>query len=450
MKQKIKKELINKHKNEMPVEINNEPIRVKLKSGLIIDEYKTKSVNNNFQLDRNINIDSNLLKCLKINMVLNSNQETIIKKWMESYTKMYNKALHYIRTKIRLFQILNKENVKNMTNDNKKLITFYTLRNSLKNEKDKINKENSINGITIPVHTLDKSIHQLCSNIKVSIANLKVGNINHFRMRYWKQTRPSQTIEMEKNCFDKNKNLCFKKLGIIKYTYNNKDYTLENIKHNVKINYNRITNKFTLLIPVGVKINETKNKNNVISIDPGLRTFMTGLSENKAVKIGVDVNKNIKKIIKKIKKIKESKKVQTKNKKKSEIKYENKITNLIDELHWKTINYLTNNYNNILLGDMSAKSIIRKNKLILSSEMKIACMRTRYYQFQQRLIYKCIVNNIQTKIVDESYTSKTCSICGNINEKLGANVVYDCDKCGLKMDRDINACRNIYIKQQLD
>lgn len=37
-----------------------------------------------------------------------------------------------------------------------------------------------------------------------------------------------------------------------------------------------------------------------------------------------------------------------------------KIEHMINDLHWKTIKHLTNNYSNILLGNMSAKSIVKK------------------------------------------------------------------------------------------
>jgi len=48
--------------------------------------------------------------------------------------------------------------------------------------------------------------------------------------------------------------------------------------------------------------------------------------------------------------------------------------------------------------------------------MKTACLRTRYYDFQKRLEYK---------LVDECYTSKICSLCGNYNEKLKGDKIYN-------------------------
>ena len=47
------------------------------------------------------------------------------------------------------------------------------------------------------------------------------------------------------------------------------------------------------------------------------------------------------------------------------------------------------------------------------------------------------------KEISEYMTSKTCCKCGNINKKLGGNKIYDCSKCKLNIDRDINASINI-------
>jgi putative transposase len=63
---------------------------------------------------------------------------------------------------------------------------------------------------------------------------------------------------------------------------------------------------------------------------------------------------------------------------------------------------------------------------------------TRYYVFQQRLKFKCEQNGVTFKMVDEYCTSKACSNCGNLKENLGGNHNYNCDKCGININRDIN------------
>jgi putative transposase len=174
---------------------------------------------------------------------------------------------------------------------------------------------------------------------------------------------------------------------------------------------------------------------------------MTGLSDDQHLKIGTTIHKKIKKNIKRLNKIKNNKNIPLKIKNKNEKLINRKITNKVNDLHWKTIKYLTTNYKTIFLGDMSAKSIVMKNKSILSNESKVACLRTRYYEFRLRLKYKCSINNNNFKLVNEYYTSKTCSLCGNYNNKLEGNKIYNCKNCNSSIDRDINGCRNIYMKQ---
>jgi putative transposase len=140
-----------------------------------------------------------------------------------------------------------------------------------------------------------------------------------------------------------------------------------------------------------------------------------------------------------------NKKIHNDIKKKNEMMINKKISNLVNELHWKTIDYLVKNNNNILIGNMSSKSIVKKTGNLRSMTKRIA-MSLRFYEFHQRLKYKCDVHKIGYGKINEWMTSKMCSFCGNVKEDLGGKEMYDCDKCGIKMERDINGARNIHMK----
>jgi putative transposase len=122
-----------------------------------------------------------------------------------------------------------------------------------------------------------------------------------------------------------------------------------------------------------------------------------------------------------------------------------KISNLVEELHWKTINYLVKNYETVLIGSMSSKSIVSKNGKLNKMTKRIA-MYLSFNKFHQRLKYKCNSNGIEYGKINEWMTSKMCSVCGNINENLGGSEVYECIKCNTKMERDVNGSRCINIK----
>jgi putative transposase len=71
-----------------------------------------------------------------------------------------------------------------------------------------------------------------------------------------------------------------------------------------------------------------------------------------------------------------------------------------------------------------------------------------HYEFQTRLKWKAKVRGREHDvfIVDEHSTSVTCGQCGVKKEGLGGNKTFKCDHCGLVVDRDLNAARNILIK----
>ena len=74
-----------------------------------------------------------------------------------------------------------------------------------------------------------------------------------------------------------------------------------------------------------------------------------------------------------------------------------------------------------------------------------------HYLFKERLQSKAQEYNCVVKIVDESYTSKTCGACGEIKNDLGGAKEFQCSLplCYYKMHRDIHGARNIYIKNKI-
>ena len=69
-----------------------------------------------------------------------------------------------------------------------------------------------------------------------------------------------------------------------------------------------------------------------------------------------------------------------------------------------------------------------------------------HFQFQEKLKYLCKKHGNKLYLVDESYTTKTCGCCGNINNNVGSSHIYKCNKCNYEADRDIHGARNIWIK----
>ena len=50
--------------------------------------------------------------------------------------------------------------------------------------------------------------------------------------------------------------------------------------------------------------------------------------------------------------------------------------------------------------------------------------------------------------VSPHWTSKNCSRCGWTNKDLNGAKVFECKQCGLRMDRQLNACIGIYERAE--
>lgn len=286
-------------------------------------------------------------------------------------------------------------------------------------------------------HVLDGAIQQACSSYKACLQNLKKRNIKHFRLRYLKYSKPNKILKIEKTNIKKNTNIFCNKIFTENFKLEN-DFQLKTVKKDFTVHYNLRDNKFYLLNPIEVKLAKT-DKKDTISLDPGIRTFMTGYTNSKYIDICTNLSDKIKKNLKKIDNVKnKSKRI----KKKVEKHYYRKLKNQIDDMHWKVTDFLTKNYGNILIGNMSTKSIISNKKTnYLKKITKRIASHMRLYVFKQRLKFKCQLKNIGYMEVDEAYTSKTCTNCGNINYKLGGNKIYSCKKCKIILDRDVNGAR---------
>jgi putative transposase len=64
-------------------------------------------------------------------------------------------------------------------------------------------------------------------------------------------------------------------------------------------------------------------------------------------------------------------------------------------------------------------------------------------EFRNAIINAASREGIDFKEVPPHYTSKTCSACGFLNKELTSLKQWNCPKCGVIHDRDINAARNI-------
>ena len=198
-------------------------------------------------------------------------------------------------------------------------------------------------------------------------------------------------------------------------------------------------------------INEV-NETSSIGIDLNINSIVTSVDKryetvNKELRVK-KLNKRLKKIQRKLSKkylIKEqtkrkSKKNIIKLKKELRKKY-TKLKNIRDDYQYKVIYDIINNYNpkQIVVEDLDINQM-KENKNITQS-----IQITNFRKFINKI--KEITNklNITLKVAPKYYpSSKLCSGCNNKKEDLKlSDRIYKCNKCGLIIDRDLNAAINL-------
>ena len=109
-----------------------------------------------------------------------------------------------------------------------------------------------------------------------------------------------------------------------------------------------------------------------------------------------------------------------------------------DWLH-KLTTYLVRNYDVISLEDLNVRGMTKNHSLAK------AITNVSFGEFNRQIEYKAQMYGKQIYRVDRFFpSSKTCSVCGCIQDKMPLNVrEWTCPDCGAHHDRDINAATNL-------
>lgn len=111
-----------------------------------------------------------------------------------------------------------------------------------------------------------------------------------------------------------------------------------------------------------------------------------------------------------------------------------------DAIH-KATTMIAETYSVVCVEDLNVAGMV-KNRHLARSLSDAA-----FGEFRRQLEYKTARSGAVLRVVDRWYpSSKTCSNCGTVKAKLPLSErVFNCDACGLSMDRDLNAAINIRV-----
>ena len=190
-----------------------------------------------------------------------------------------------------------------------------------------------------------------------------------------------------------------------------------------------------------IKVPEVKNTNPV-GIDLGLDSFV-------AISDGTKIEKP-KFMQQKRKKIAKWQKIvarRSKGSKRREIAkarlqktYEYSTNQSDDYLHKLSDTLVKSGYTSFAVEDLHIQNMVKNHRLAHSIQ------NASWNRFIQMLSYKAESAGMKVIKVDARNTSKECSNCGNIQEMPLSIREYNCSRCGIRLDRDINASINILHK----
>lgn len=438
--QKEKQKLIKKYKMARKIA---QPKRKNKRKAQLLDTFKTniqkikdskkhpgreaqiKKLNK--RVDKTVNVR-------KIRIYPNKDQKETFKKWIGTCRYLYNQVLHNVKKgeKVNFIKLRDKY----VTADNIDLDKLWML--------------------DTPKEVRANSVADLCKAYSSTIENLKRGNINHFNMQYRKRKNIFQSIVIPHSSITKEGNSLFiykRLLKNISLRFDKRDHINE-YKFDCRLIHKK-PNVWYLCVPftkeksLGIENQDAK----IISLDPGVRTFLTGYSPNgETLKVADGCIGRITRLcifMDRLKSAIDDKNVRCKKrlrmvKKLNKLRL--KINNLIDELHHQTCYYLLYNYDTIILPKFNVSQMVTKKSRKISNKTVRKLLNLKHGKFRERLLEKNRMYNKKIIICNEAYTSKTCTNCGWENENLKSSKVFNCKECKLVVDRDINGARNILLR----
>ncbi len=214
-------------------------------------------------------------------------------------------------------------------------------------------------------------------------------------------------------------------------------------------------NRFFVSVLVDIRdIKTQSNTNDGLGIDVGIKDF--AVFSNGDIKRNVNKTQRIKKLKKKLKREqrKLSRKFESLKKRGGKAATRqnlNQQITTVQRIHARLANIRDNYVNQsvadvvkikpqyVTIEDLNVRGMMKNRHLAR------AIAEQNFSTFRTKLIYKARQNGIEIRIASRFYpSSKTCSECGYIKPDLKlSDRVYNCPKCGLILDRDLNAAINL-------
>ncbi len=212
--------------------------------------------------------------------------------------------------------------------------------------------------------------------------------------------------------------------------------------------------RWFLICKVTVKIAAESQGRATVSCDPGVRTFLTTFSPVDCAKIGRGFAARIRPMLMRLDKLfgqrkkflnaapkewKQCHRDRFRNFQKRIHSLRNKLQDLTLDLHRRAADFLTTNYDVILLPTFETSEMTAKVKRKITSRTVRQMLSLGHYQFKQYLGWIAYKRGKKVFLVSEAYTSKTDSRNGEMVNVGAATTING-------LDRDVNGARGTFLR----
>lgn len=207
--------------------------------------------------------------------------------------------------------------------------------------------------------------------------------------------------------------------------------------------------QYHLVVPEKAQRRVGETQARVVALDPGIRSFLTWYSESDCGQIGRGDFGRIQRLCQHLDRLLGRAAKATGHRRRNIYRAASRmrvrIGNLIDELHHQAARFLVDNFDLILLPTFETREMAERGRRRIRSKSVRSLLTFAHYRFQQFLFWKAWEAGKQVLLVNEAYTSKTCSWSGEIINNLGGRrEIVGSDS--VRLDRDINGARGIFLR----
>ena len=209
--------------------------------------------------------------------------------------------------------------------------------------------------------------------------------------------------------------------------------------------------RWFLVVPSQQKRCVAEIQGRVVALDPGVRSFQTFYAESCCGKLGDGDFGQIQRLCAHMDDLISRRKLETlrfkkRNLRRAILNMQNRLRNLVDELHHKVAAFLVKSFEVIVLPTFETSGMVQRGARKLRAKSVRSMLTFAHYRFKLFLKHKAFEFGKIVLDQNEAWTSKTVSWTGEINARLGGAKIVRSAATGLSMDRDYNGARGIFLR----